>query len=639
MGTGDPMTVTTCPAAVICSGQADADYDSEIIVYSGSCTFGVIEEARDMTNGCSDERSTVRWCTQAGIEYLILVTGWFQEGHFTLELCAESASCAPPPNNECANAITAIPGFLYEGFTVGATPADLDGIVEACPTAPDSEAGAVWYQVVGNDLEITASTCVTQTDFKTRLRVIGFCTQGIAQCIATSNQSMPYDPLCDPLGFGTNTSATVTWCGEAGEDYFIVVDGPFDAEGNFGIYLTEGEICRGPGACCLDDGGCVDDTTLFECRDILDGFFMGSGTQCAGLDCLGTCCLLDGTCEDGHSLNSCTAANGAELLAAYRGPSTDCATQDCLFLISPDGLWTSQVGDGVETSGIVFDLFRNDLGPLDHLPSMFFTDLNDAPGGGSTDLTIWEVVDGPVIDPDRSHSWAQFEELEMLYEVRLEIENFMISGPAGGVLVVIRATNDHPEDPVGLQLYAFANVNVNGTSQDYDATPIFDPDTQAFVAAAFTDEGGPGSQPVVWVSTPPTGGNWEIGYRGACSDVPCQINGLNCDILCGIQGLGDVDGTAPGGGDHGVALSTEFVTLGPFESMELRFGIGGEGFSTFDDPCPGDIDGDGEVGITDFLALLAAWGPNRGHPADIDGDGEVGILDFLEILADWGPCI
>ena len=54
--------------------------------------------------------------------------------------------------------------------------------------------------------------------------------------------------------------------------------------------------------------------------------------------------------------------------------------------------------------------------------------------------------------------------------------------------------------------------------------------------------------------------------------------------------------------------------------------------------CPGDIDGDGTVGITDFLALLAAWGPNPGHPADIDGDGTVGITDFLALLAGWGVC-
>ena len=54
--------------------------------------------------------------------------------------------------------------------------------------------------------------------------------------------------------------------------------------------------------------------------------------------------------------------------------------------------------------------------------------------------------------------------------------------------------------------------------------------------------------------------------------------------------------------------------------------------------CAADLDGSGDVGIVDFLALLAAWGPNPGHPADFDGDGIVGITDFLELLANWGPC-
>ena len=55
-------------------------------------------------------------------------------------------------------------------------------------------------------------------------------------------------------------------------------------------------------------------------------------------------------------------------------------------------------------------------------------------------------------------------------------------------------------------------------------------------------------------------------------------------------------------------------------------------------PCPWDLDGDLLVGITDFLALLAAWGPNPGHPADFDGDGLVGSTDFLALLANWGDC-
>jgi hypothetical protein len=53
-------------------------------------------------------------------------------------------------------------------------------------------------------------------------------------------------------------------------------------------------------------------------------------------------------------------------------------------------------------------------------------------------------------------------------------------------------------------------------------------------------------------------------------------------------------------------------------------------------PCPWDCgDGDGNVGIVDFLALLAQWGSPGS--CDFDGGG-VGINDFLDLLANWGPC-
>ena len=52
--------------------------------------------------------------------------------------------------------------------------------------------------------------------------------------------------------------------------------------------------------------------------------------------------------------------------------------------------------------------------------------------------------------------------------------------------------------------------------------------------------------------------------------------------------------------------------------------------------CPWDLDDTGDVGITDFLNLLADWGMS-GVPADFDGGG-VGVTDFLEMLAHWGPC-
>ncbi len=63
------------------------------------------------------------------------------------------------------------------------------------------------------------------------------------------------------------------------------------------------------------------------------------------------------------------------------------------------------------------------------------------------------------------------------------------------------------------------------------------------------------------------------------------------------------------------------------------------GAHEFVDLCPADNDNDGMVGITDFLAILANWGPCGGAcPWDTDGDGSVGITDFLAVLAEWGTC-
>jgi hypothetical protein len=51
-----------------------------------------------------------------------------------------------------------------------------------------------------------------------------------------------------------------------------------------------------------------------------------------------------------------------------------------------------------------------------------------------------------------------------------------------------------------------------------------------------------------------------------------------------------------------------------------------------------DLNDSGDVGVVDFLLLLAAWGPNPGHPADFNCDGSVNVLDFLALLTKWGPC-
>jgi hypothetical protein len=53
--------------------------------------------------------------------------------------------------------------------------------------------------------------------------------------------------------------------------------------------------------------------------------------------------------------------------------------------------------------------------------------------------------------------------------------------------------------------------------------------------------------------------------------------------------------------------------------------------------CPWDCGepADGQVGVVDFLAVLAQWGTQDG--CDFDGGG-VGVTDFLALLANWGAC-
>ena len=54
---------------------------------------------------------------------------------------------------------------------------------------------------------------------------------------------------------------------------------------------------------------------------------------------------------------------------------------------------------------------------------------------------------------------------------------------------------------------------------------------------------------------------------------------------------------------------------------------------------PGDLNGDGVVGVADLLILFAEWGPCADCddcPADLSGDCTVGIADLLILFSLWG---
>ncbi len=87
--------------------------------------------------------------------------------------------------------------------------------------------------------------------------------------------------------------------------------------------------------------------------------------------------------------------------------------------------------------------------------------------------------------------------------------------------------------------------------------------------------------------------------------------------------------TADGNAISGT-IPMEYISNGFTEQSVVTF------HHTLDPPCPWDCgDGDGKVGVVDFLALLTDWGLVT--PCDFDGGG-IGNTDFLELLFNWGPC-
>jgi hypothetical protein len=102
-------------------------------------------------------------------------------------------------------------------------------------------------------------------------------------------------------------------------------------------------------------------------------------------------------------------------------------------------------------------------------------------------------------------------------------------------------------------------------------------------------------------------------------------------------------GDAPGTDAHLSLEVTVTLPAGPAASVVVEY------LHTYGDSCPWGQDctaggciwdcesvPDGQVGVTDFLAILAQWG-QVGTSCDYDGGG-VGVTDFLELLANWGPC-
>ncbi|MHC4776157.1 MAG: hypothetical protein ACYTBR_12960, partial [Planctomycetota bacterium] len=116
------------------------------------------------------------------------------------------------------------------------------------------------------------------------------------------------------------------------------------------------------------------------------------------------------------------------------------------------------------------------------------------------------------------------------------------------------------------------------------------------------------------------------------SDDPVAVDYHGWQIIAGLRAAHDMAPVSPY--PYFIDYAADVYGLGTNDPQQMEI-------IELELPCPGDVNGDGSVDVTDFLMLLSTWGPCAepcppSCPADFDGDCMVGVLDFLILLAHWG---
>ena len=74
-----------------------------------------------------------------------------------------------------------------------------------------------------------------------------------------------------------------------------------------------------------------------------------------------------------------------------------------------------------------------------------------------------------------------------------------------------------------------------------------------------------------------------------------------------------------------------FMDLVPYQEGDEDVALGPAALD-----CPGDVSGDGIIGVNDVLVVLADFGCLQDCSADVDGDGAITVSDVLALLGTFG---
>ncbi|MCH7846880.1 MAG: hypothetical protein IIB53_00830 [Planctomycetes bacterium] len=203
--------------------------------------------------------------------------------------------------------------------------------------------------------------------------------------------------------------------------------------------------------------------------------------------------------------------------------------------------------------------------------------------------------------------------------------------------------------------YAFVGAQANGPGQ----LNLLGAGTRLIVVLDFAA----GGQAPAEINLLDGGGLSVLGNYAQSSSTTLAIELVSSAVTQGLEHI-DINGLAQLAGTLNVTLQGEFdppvdtafdiITAasikGVFDDVMLPTTPSGLGFELVYLPdrvrlvvvglsLPGDLDGDGTVGVKDLLILLGNWGPCADCTdcvADLDGDCIVGVKDLLILLGNWG---
>jgi hypothetical protein len=385
-GTGNTITATTCSLAT-------THPDTKISVFCGECLAPVCVAGND--DNCPNPifASTVSWCSQAGVQYLVTLGGFSpaQVGFAQLDFidggiaCDPDVQCQPEgacclPDGSCDemtsdDCVAAGGLYLGDGTTCGSN-AVTDGSFEAgifsgnwvemstnfgtplCDsfcgfgggTGPFDGNFWAWFGGIPAFEEgsvsqnLTIPTSASTLDFYLEIPVSSGNGFDFLEVTIDGNQIylamesdgpyVGYLPVSVPLGgFADGGVHTL--------EFHSIISGDDGSGGaaftNFFVDLISIESvsvnCPQPtGACCFLDGSCIDGLEEADCTG-MGGTYQGDDTTCLGSDCpqpLGACCLMDGSCVE-VTEEDCAALGGT-----YNGDFTDCGSVSCITCFALD---------------------------------------------------------------------------------------------------------------------------------------------------------------------------------------------------------------------------------------------------------------------------------------------------------------